>query len=199
MKITVVIGSPRPQGHGAAIARALLESLGGRGAKAKLYELGRLSYSGCRACLKCKTTSEVCVAQDDLTAVLEDIRRSDLVVVSAPVFMGEISAQAKGLFDRFYSYLAPDFRTRPGATRLPAGKTLVFILTQGNPDEHSYADVMARHRRMLGMCGFADIHPIHACGLGAAAEGRAGEKTMARAGEIAQAILRGGTLSGPGQ
>jgi multimeric flavodoxin WrbA len=189
MKITTIIGSPRLQGHGASIAKALLNSLGEHGTRATIYELNQLSYRGCQACLTCKTTSDVCVAQDDLTAVLKDIRLSDLVIISAPVFMGEICAQAKGLLDRFYSYLAPDFRIRPGATRLPAGKKLVFILTQGNPNEESYASVLSRQMRMFGMCGFTEVYPINACGAGRGNEVRINEKAMARVVEIAKAIL----------
>jgi multimeric flavodoxin WrbA len=189
MRITAVIGSPRLQGHGATITRALLDALGKQGTSATTYELNRLSYRGCQACLTCKTTSDFCVSQDDLTAVLKDIRLSDLIIISAPVFMGEISAQAKGLLDRFYSYLAPDFRTNPGATRLPAGKKLVFILTQGNPDEQSYANVLSRQLRMFGMCGFTEVYPIHACAAGRGNDARVNEKTMARVAEIAKDIL----------
>ncbi len=189
MKITSVIGSPRSQGHGATIVRALLDLLGKHGACATTYELNRLSYRGCQACLSCKTTSDVCVAQDDLSAVLKDIRLSDLVIISAPIYMGEINAQAKGLLDRFYSFLAPDFRTNPGATRLPAGKKLVFVLTQGNPDEQSFGGVLSRHLRMFGMCGFTEVYPIHACGTGRGNDIRINEKTMTRVAETAKAIL----------
>jgi len=189
MKTTIVIGSPRPQGHGATIARALLNLLGEHATCTATYELNPLSYRGCQACLSCKTTSDVCIAQDDLSAVLKEIRLSDLVIISAPVFMGEISAQAKGLLDRFYSHLAPDFRTNPGATRLPAGKELVFILTQGNPDEQSFGSVLSRQLRMFGMCGFTEVYPIHACGTGRGNDVRIHEKTMTRVAETAKAIL----------
>ncbi len=189
MKITAIIGSPRTQGHGAAIVRALLERLGEGGKRAKVYELNRLSYRGCQACMSCKSTSEVCVAEDDLRAVLEDVRLSDLVVISAPVYMGEINAQAKGLLDRFYSYLKPDFRTNPGATRLDPGKKLVFILTQGNPDELSYGAVLERHLRTFGMCGFKKVYPVVATGARAGSEVRLDAKTIARVAETAEAIL----------
>jgi multimeric flavodoxin WrbA len=189
MRITAIVGSPRTQGHGAAIIRALLDQLGESGKRAKIYELNQLSYRGCQACLTCKTTSEVCAAEDDLSPVLEDVRLSDLVVISAPVFMGEVSAQAKGLLDRFYSYLKPDFRTNPGSTRLPPGKRLVFIMTQGNPDEQSYGAVLARHLRTFGLCGFKEVYPIIATGVRAGSEARVDAKTMARVAETAEAIL----------
>lgn len=189
MSIANIIGSPRPQGYGGSTARALLDLLGEHGRTATTYVLNELAYRGCQACLACKTGSDVCVARDGLTPVLEDIRRSDAVIISAPVFMGEVSAQTKGLFDRFYSYLGPDFRTNPRSGRLAAGKKLVFILTQGNPDEETYSEVLARHRRTFDMCGFAEVHPVHVCGARPGNEAMARERTAARLAEVARAIL----------
>jgi multimeric flavodoxin WrbA len=187
MKITAIIGSPRPQGYGATIERALLDLLGEDGRRAAIYELNKLAYRGCQACLTCKTTSDACVAEDDLTPILKEIRLSDLVIISAPIFMGEISGQAKALLDRFYSYLGPDFRTNPKSGRL-AGKTLVFILTQGNPDEQTYAAVLARHLRTFDMCGFSTVYPVQVCGARPGNEARAKEKTMARLAEVARLV-----------
>jgi len=189
MKITAVIGSPRRQGHGAMIERALLDQLGELGKRAAIYELNQLSYRGCQACLTCKTTSEICVTQDDLTPILKDISLSDLIIISAPIFMGELSGQAKAFLDRFYSYFGPDFRTNPKSGRLHPGKKLVFILTQGNSDEQVYASVLSRNLRNFGMCGFTDVYAIQAGGARAGSDARLNEKTKARVAEVAKAIL----------
>ena len=176
------------------IERALLDLLGEDGRRAAIYELNKLAYRGCQACLTCKTTSDVCVAEDDLTPVLKEIRLSDLVILSAPIFMGEISGQAKAFLDRFYSYLGADFRTNPKSGRLAPGKILVFILTQGNPDEQTYATVLARHLRTFGMCGFSKIYPVQVCGARPGNEAQVKEKTIARLAEVAE--LSKGTSSG---
>jgi len=190
MKITSIIGSPKPHGYGGSIEKALLGLLGHHGTKAKTFELNELTYRGCQACLTCKTTSDVCIAQDGLTPVLKEIRESDVVIISAPIFMGEVSSQAKGLLDRFYSFLGPDFRTNPKSGRLAPGKKLVFILTQGNPDEQTYAAVLARHRRTFDMCGFAEVYPVQICGARPGSETRVPARTMARLAEVAKALLR---------
>ena len=189
MKITNIIGSPRPQGYGGSIEKALLDLLGDHGTKAKTFRLNERTCRGCQACMTCKTTSDVCVAKDGLTSVLKAIRESDVVIVSAPIFMGGISSQAKGLLDRFYSFLGPDFRTNPKSGRLAPGKKLVFLLTQGNPDGQTYAAVLTRHRRTFDMCGFSEVYPIQVCGARPGSEAQVLGRTMGRLAEVAKALL----------
>ena len=166
MKITTVVGSPRINGNSATIARSFCGMLTVKGAQAKTFELNNLSYLGCQACMACKTTSEKCIVKDDLEAVLDDIWTSDVTIIATPVFCTEISAQTKGLIDRFYSFFKNDFRTNPEPSRLPIGKKLVFILAQGNPDESMFGDIIARYTRMFGRLGFSSVFPIRAVGVG---------------------------------
>jgi len=189
MKITTIIGSPRPEGFGGSIEKALLGLLGEAGRKAKTFTLNSLTYRGCQACMSCKTTADACVQKDDLTPILADIRASDVVIVSAPIYMGEVNAQAKGLLDRFYSYLGPDFRTNPKSGRLAPGKKMVFIMTQGNPDEATYSAVLARHKRTFDMCGFTDVLPVQICGARPGSEAEAGKRAAARLADVAKALL----------
>jgi multimeric flavodoxin WrbA len=189
MKITVILGSPRPQGFGSRIEKSLLGLLGESGRQAKTYELNSLTYRGCQACMSCKTGAEVCVQKDDLAPILEDVRAADVTIFSAPIYMGEVCAQAKGLLDRIYSYLNPDFRTNPKSGRLAPGKKMVFIMTQGHPDEAMYSAVLARHRRTFDMCGFTDVLPIQICGARPGSEAEAGKKAAARLADVAKALL----------
>jgi multimeric flavodoxin WrbA len=116
--------------------------------------------------MACKTASETCVERDDLSIVFDDIRASDVVVVTSPVYIGEITAQAKGLIDRFYSFYKPDFKTNPSPGRLAPGKELVFVVSQGNPDEKLYADLVTRYTGVFSRMGFSQIHAIRAVGVG---------------------------------
>ena len=135
MKIAAIIGSPRSKGNSATIVKLLLDALKPGSPQTTVVELNKLTYRGCQACMACKTTSETCVVKDDLTDILEQIRVSDVVIIAAPVYIGDITAQAKGLIDRLYSLYKPDFRTNPNPGRLSPGKKLVFVVPQGNPDE----------------------------------------------------------------
>ena len=191
LKITNVIGSPRTQGNCALVAGALVAALSQQASSVKTYELNKLAYHGCQACMSCKTTSDSCVTADDLSPLLEDIGQSDVLVVSTPIYFGEISAQLKGLVDRLFSYLPPDYRTSPKASRLPAGKKLVLIVTQGNPDEKVFGDIAKRYENMFSRLGFAEDYPIRVCGVGREAIPEVSEQTLALTKEVAGKILAG--------
>ena len=70
--------------------------------------------------------------EDELTEVLEAIKKADTLVLASPVYFGDISGRLKCFFDRTYSYFNPDF-----SSRLPSGKKAVFILVQAEPEEEA--------------------------------------------------------------
>ncbi len=166
MKITNIIGSPRTAGNSATIAKLLIEHLGVSGDQVSTIELNKLNYRGCQGCMACKTTSDHCVVKDDLSDVLEEVRASDVVLIASPVYFGDITAQTKGLIDRFYSYYLPDYKTNPNPSRLAPGKKLVFILPQGNPDQQAFEDIIAKYTRIFTRLGFTEVYTIRALGVG---------------------------------
>ena len=164
MEITSVVGSPRSNGSCARVARAMVDALAEKTTSVRTYELNKLRYRGCQGCWACKNGSETCVTQDDLSPVLDALMQSDVVVVSTPVYVGESTAQFKGLVDRLFSFTPPDFKTNPTATRLPPGKKLVLIVSQGNPDEQAFGNVVERYETLFHRLGFEEVYPIRVCG-----------------------------------
>ncbi len=165
MKIVNIIGSPRSKGNSAAIAALLVENIAGKGAQVKTYELNKIFFRGCQGCMKCKNEADKCTVEDGLTDVLEDVRMSDIVILSSPVYFQEITGQAKSFTDRCYSFLTKDYRTNPKPGRLTPGKKLVFIITQGNPDESTFAALPQKYDRMFKRFGFDEVYPIVSAGL----------------------------------
>ena len=105
MKIVAVLGSPRPQGNRASLARQFLAAARELGAEVQEYPLNQLDFQGCQGCRTCKTKSEACVLEDDLAEVLAAIKGADLLVLASPVYFGDIIGQMKCFFDRTYSFL----------------------------------------------------------------------------------------------
>ena len=149
MKITAILGSPRPKSNSSALAYKILEKAKELGAETAVFTLNKLQYKGCQACETCKTKLDHCVLKDDLTPALEAVHQADVVILATPVYFGEASGQFKSFFDRTYSFLNPD-RT----SRLPSGKTSVLIMAQGQPDLNLYTDVHARYEGWLKRYGF---------------------------------------------
>ncbi len=191
MKITNIIGSPRSTGNSATIARILLENLQTAEAQMKTFELNKLNYRGCQGCLACKTKLDHCVVKDDLTEVLEEVGESDVVLISSPVYFGDITAQTKGLIDRCYSYFGPDYITNPNPSRLEPGKTLVFILPQGNPDGKMFDDIVTKYTRIFGRLGFAHVYTIRALGVGPESDVRTEETVRKLINDTTQKIAIG--------
>lgn len=165
MKIVTLLGSPRSKGNSSTIANRIAETAAALGAENETFELNRLNYRGCQACYACKGSHEECVLNDDLAQVLAAVKQADLVVLASPVYYGEISSQLKGFIDRTFSYLVPDYQTNPQPSRL-SPKQMIFVLTQGHPDEESFADIFPRYQNVLGWQGFTDIRLVRACGIG---------------------------------
>jgi multimeric flavodoxin WrbA len=141
--------------------------------------------------MACKITSDKCVVKDDLSEVLEEIRASDVVLIASPVYFGDITAQAKGLIDRCYSYYSPDYKTNPNPSRLAPGKKLVFILPQGNPDQNAFEDIITKYTRIFGRLGFTDIYPIRALGMGPESDVRKKETLIQLINDTADKIAAG--------
>lgn len=164
MKLVAIHGSPR-QGNSSAIADRLLLSAEKTGAKTESHYLNSLTYRGCQACNACKTKSERCVVTDDLTPVLDAILAADVVVLASPVYFGDVTGQFKSFFDRTFSFFTPDYRTAANPSRLAAGKKLVFIQTQGQPDPAFFDDIYPRYERIVKRFGFTETRLIKGVGL----------------------------------
>jgi len=189
MNIVCVLGSPREKGDSAAIASRFCETAEKKGATVQTFVLNKLAYRGCQGCMACKKTSETCVVKDDLTAVLDAVREADILVLATPVYFGGVTSQLKGFLDRTFSFLPPDFMEKPGESRLAPGKKLVFVQTQGDPDESHFADIFPRYKEFFKWYGFADIRLVRACGLMGEDNTNALEPALAAAEKVAGGIL----------
>ena len=126
---------------------------------------------------------------DDLTPVLDDVQKADVVILASPVYWGGVNAQLKGFFDRAYSYLTPEFVTGPVRHRLPPGKKLVFILTQGG-DEALYDDIFPRYNNFFELLGlFEKSYLIRGCDLGDRQDFRTRNDLLELVEETAEELL----------
>ncbi|MDO5853241.1 MAG: flavodoxin family protein [Thermoplasmata archaeon] len=124
-RIVALVASPVVGGNTDTIVGAVLDGAMGLSTnEIVLYRLDKMRFAhGCRACRQCKTEGK-CVQNDEVSDILEDIRRSDVLIVSAPVYFSGPAAQYKVLEDRMFSFF-----TEGGMTVLPAGKKAIVILS----------------------------------------------------------------------
>jgi len=164
LKIINIIGSPRKNGTSARIARAFIETAVAYDAETIEYPLNSMQYRGCQGCEGCHTRTDRCVLRDDLTPLLDDLYAADVVVLSAPIYFGDVCGQFKSFFDRMWSLIQTDSASEDeNDSRLPPGKVAVLILTQVDAAE-AHNDVAQRYAMYLDLYGF-EVRVITASGL----------------------------------
>jgi len=124
--------SPRTAGTTTWVVETLLAGARTRGAQTRSWSSASLDLQPCRACLACRTKDHACVLQDDMPDVHASILEAQVLVLGMPIFMGQMSAQAKIFVDRLHALFAPRFS--PTFQERNAGKSLVLAFIQGNPD-----------------------------------------------------------------
>lgn len=160
MKILNVYGSSI-DGSSATIADRLLEKFGQLGAEIQSFKLEGADINNCKKCMSCKTTTDRCVIQDDITTIFDFLATCDILVLSTGIYGSEITGDMSIFEARLFSLLKPDFGTNPDPSRLPSGKKLVFIQAQGGPKEW-HVNIYQRFELLFKQLGFSDIFVIHA-------------------------------------
>jgi len=188
MQIVAVLGSPRTGGNSSTIARQFVDTAAKLGAQTRVFELNQLTCRGCQGCYACKKDLDKCIVADDLTEVLSAVHTADILVLASPIYFGDITAQLKIFIDRSFSYLKPDYFTNQQPSRL-SQKKLVFVLSQGHPDENLFNDVYPRYSGFLKWMGFSDCSLIRACGIGPGVNDAVPEKVMNEVEEMARKLL----------
>jgi len=103
MKILVLQASPNEDGLTATMAKAAEAGAKAAGAETELIHLKKLKLDACRACDdgwgRCRRES-LCIIEDDLELVRDKMAEADGVVVSTPVYFGDVAEVVKNCFDR---------------------------------------------------------------------------------------------------
>ncbi len=102
MKILVLNGSPkRDKSDTMHITRAFLEGMQEAGEQ-KVHILHAIDQhiEPCTGCFACMHNGGICIHDDDMKAILEEILHSDLLVFSFPLYCYGMPAPLKAIIDR---------------------------------------------------------------------------------------------------
>lgn len=174
MKVIGFSGSPRKNGNTDLLVQEVLAGAAAKGAKTSFYHLNTMKIRPCQADNACKTDGK-CAMQDDMQKLYEEILDADTVVLGSPVYMWQMSAQTKTLVDRFYAFLNPDYSSKV------AGKNLVLVFAQGNPDMALFQGYFDHTRKMLSFLGFNVKDVVVAAGVMEKGDVKGHSELMAKA------------------
>ncbi|MGC7560916.1 FMN-dependent NADH-azoreductase [Pasteurella sp. PK-2025] len=120
--------------------------------------------------------------------LIEELKKSDIVVINAPVYNFMIPTQLKSYFDYIARPRVTFQYTEAGPEGLIKGKKAVVILTSGGFHQGTERDLVSAYLKiMLGFIGITDVTFIYAEGLGTGAEAVIKAQNKAKA-EIDQFI-----------
>ena len=93
-----------------------------------------------------------CVINDDMQKLYDALEHADALVLGSPIYMGQMSAQAKIFTDRLFAQYHPRFS--PQFKEENAGKKLVLVFTQGNPDSGMFQSYIDYTKHMFQLLEF---------------------------------------------
>lgn len=164
MLTVCLLGSPRRRCNSDALAERFIQQAALHGAPAQTFALSQLHYSGCKNLFRCKEDLDHCGQVDDLTPVLAAVSQAQVLVLATPVYFTTVTGQLKLAMDRFFSFFVPDYPTAEKKSRLTSGRHLVFLQTQGEPED-KYAGLMESFSASFKGLGFDHHHLVRAWGV----------------------------------
>lgn len=185
MKMVAVASSPRIEANSTILADTVLERAAERNVETISFSLRHLTYSGCIGCNACKATSDHCIRKDDASAILKSIMEADYIVLASPIYFGDLCGQLKLLFDRFYSFFDKEY-----CNRLPKGKRVLLVFSQGMPEEDEYRDTGERYEYWLKMIGFESVTSFFGGGLNEAGDVLDRPELLDKIAKVTDLLLR---------
>ena len=95
MKILILNASPRPNGNIAQMLETIRTEAINQGANVTMERVQQLSIRPCMACMKCRSTGNCVLPEDDAQRILALITDCDALVIGAPCYWGQHSRYAK--------------------------------------------------------------------------------------------------------
>ncbi len=153
MKIIGFIASPHKEGNTAWIVNKILEGAKEQGAETQSWYFSDLDIKPCQGCLGCHKGDRGCVINDDMQKLNVAIDHADAIVFGSPIYMGQMSAQAKIFIDRLFAVISPRFSPYFKEENA-AKKKLILTFNQGNPDSSMFQVYIDYTKHMFEMLEF---------------------------------------------
>lgn len=102
MSVLIINGSPNENGNSGKALTIVEESLHKSGIETKWINIGKKAVHGCIQCDHCKTAKR-CAFNDDLcNTLIDEILKSDGVLIGSPVYFSGINGALCSLLDRVF-------------------------------------------------------------------------------------------------
>lgn len=152
-KLVAFVGSPRKNGNTATLVDEVIRGAQDAGTRTTVFNLYDVNINPCQGCLVCRKTGH-CTLQDDFQNIFEHIIEADVVVFGSPVYIWQITAQMKLLWDRLCGLFDENFKLRY------ATKSTIMVYSQGNPNPEAFKVPFQSNEAVLKMLGLNVVDTI---------------------------------------
>ncbi len=152
MKIMGFSASPHKEGNTAWIVNKILEGAKEQGAETQSWYFSDLDIKPCQGCLGCHKGDGGCIINDDMQKIYDAIEHADAIVFGSPIYMGQMSAQAKIFTDRLFAQISPRFS--PHFKERAVKRKLILTFSQGNPDSSMFQQYIDYTKHIFEMLEF---------------------------------------------
>lgn len=99
-KVLIISASARRGGNSDVLCDQFAQGAKEAGHDVEKVFLADKTVNYCKGCYACSHTKGVCVHKDDMTELLEQMIRADVLVLATPVYFYNMNAQLKTVIDR---------------------------------------------------------------------------------------------------
>jgi multimeric flavodoxin WrbA len=103
MKIVMLTGSPHREGTTDLLASEYAREATDRGHEIIRFDTAHLEIHPCIGCDYCRQSDGVCIFNDDMKMISDELEEADVVVFVTPLYYFGMTAQLKTAIDRFYA------------------------------------------------------------------------------------------------
>jgi multimeric flavodoxin WrbA len=157
MKIIGFTGSPHKNGDTAWVVEQIIEGAKQGGVETVSFSASSMGIKPCQGCFGCKKGDDGCVIKDDMQEIYAELENADVLIFASPIYMGQMTAQAKAFMDRLFSVTSPRFS--PYYKEQDRKKKLLLVFTQGNPDETKFQAYFDYTKQMFEMLNY-DVEDV---------------------------------------
>ncbi|MFA7032983.1 MAG: flavodoxin family protein [Bacilli bacterium] len=126
-RIIIISSSLRAGSNSEILARSFEKGATDSGNTVQYISLKNKHIEFCKGCLACQKNHR-CVIKDDVEEIINEVKKSDVVVFSTPIYYYEMSGLLKTLLDRMNPIYGSDYRFRE----------VYVIATAADEDNHAF-------------------------------------------------------------
>lgn len=144
-KILIIQASPRARGNSARIAhlieQRIREKFASNALELTFFEVSASFVRGCIGCDYCES-SEVCVYDDEMNALIDALTTVDAVYVICPVYFSGAPSQFKAVLDRLQPLFWRREQLKKSGQPLPQKRPAYLYVVGSGGDPHGFQSLV---------------------------------------------------------